>query len=260
MIPEALAAKWTAVIVDDEPPARRRLESLLERDEEIAVIASSGNPSEAVSLVVDRAPDLLFVDVQMPRVSGIDLVRQIPEELLPVVIFVTAYDEYAVSAFDLHAVDYVLKPVDARRFSVALARAKDRLRNEPAARASKPLHNLLASDTQCAAVDRIVVQSNQRMRLLRIEEIEWIAAAGNYVRVHAARRHYLLRETIGALENRLDPRRFVRIHRSTIVNIDYVHELVPRAFGDYLVYTRSGEELVLSRRYRNRVDPLLGKW
>jgi two-component system, LytTR family, response regulator len=259
MTPDPAAEKWTAIIVDDEPLARRRIEMLIERDDEISLIASTDDPDEVAALVIDRGPDLLLVDVQMPRVSGIDLVRRIRADLLPQVIFVTAYDEYAVSAFDLHAVDYVLKPVDAERFGVALNRAKKRLRLEHNEEGADAVRNLLASDAKSAALDRIAVQSNQRMRLLRLEEIEWIEAAGNYVRIHAAGRQYLLRESIGALENRLDPRRFVRIHRSTIVNIDCVHELVPRAFGDYLVYTRAGEQLVLSRRYRNRVNPLIGK-
>jgi two-component system LytT family response regulator len=254
----AVSEKWTAIVVDDEPPARRRIEALLERDPDVAVVAASGDVDAVGPLIAGHAPDLLFMDVQMPGVSGIELVRAIPSELLPLVIFVTAYDEYAIAAFDLHAADYVLKPVDADRFCLALQRAKERLRLLHG-KASDPVRNFLASGATASTLDRIAVQSNQRMRLLRVEEIEWIEAAGNYVRVHAARRHYLLRESIGALEGRLDPRRFVRIHRSTIVNIDHIHELVPRAFGDYLVYTRGGEELVLSRRYRSRVDPLIGR-
>jgi len=251
------AELWSAVIVDDEQPARRRLENLLAREGDVAVVGSTDDPEDALSLIAAQRPDLLFVDVQMPRVTGIDLVRMIPAESLPLVVFVTAYDEYAVSAFDLNAVDSVLKPVDAERFHVAVERAKRRPGLETAEQNSG-LRRLLDSTTPAGA-DRIVVESNQRMRLLRVDEIEWIQAAGNYVRLRAGGREHTLRESIGVLEQRLDSRRFVRIHRSTIVNIDFIHELVPRAFGDYLVYMRGGTELVMSRRYRARLAPPLRK-
>jgi two-component system LytT family response regulator len=240
-----------AMIVDDEPLARERIRDLLATDPEVAVEIECADGVEAVDAIREHAPDLLFLDVQMPERDGFDVVAEVGVDAVPAIVFVTAYDRYAVRAFEVHAVDYLLKPFDEERFREAVTRAKRRARrgrDEVDAR----IRAAIAELRPCY-VDRITVRSGERLLLVRAEEIDWIEAEGNYVKLHAGAETHMVRETIGGLEARLDPARFARTHRSTIVNLDRVREIEPTFHGDYRVVLRNGTKLPLSRTYRDRV-------
>jgi two-component system, LytTR family, response regulator len=249
------------LIVDDEPLARSRLRALLEREEDITVVGECGDGNEAVAAIRELQPDLLFLDVQMPALDGFGVLEAVGGDRVPAVIFVTAYDKYAIQAFEVHALDYLLKPFDRERFHLALERARAQLQREETVAASERLLALL-EDAQAQAakkpLQRLVIKSGGRVFFLRVEEIDWIEAAGNYVRLHVARETHLLRETMNALETRLDPEQFVRIHRSTIVHLDRIQELQPWFHGDYKVILRDGTQLTLSRGYRQKLQELLG--
>jgi two-component system LytT family response regulator len=244
-----------AIVVDDEPLARERLCDLLRSDAEVDVVAVCADGVEAVAAVRDLSPDLCFLDVQMPESGGFDVVTEIGVDRMPVVIFVTAYDHHALRAFEAHALDYLLKPFDEARFRAALERAKTHVRNARAASLGERLASLVEElRPQREHLDRVAVRSSGRLVLLKWTEIDWIAAEGNYVRLHAGDASHLLRETIGALEARLDPRQFMRIHRSTIVNLDRVREVQPLFHGEHRVVLDDGTKLTLSRGYRDRLS------
>lgn len=241
-------------IVDDEPLARARIARLLAREPGFAVAAEHGDARAAIDALAAEPPDLLFLDVQMPEVDGFELLAALPGAALPPVIFVTAHDAYAVRAFELHALDYLLKPVTATRFHAAVAHARGRL--APGGQTAE-LRRLLAY-VEASRPDRIAVKSAAGTTLLRTEEIDWIESADNYAQVHAGAQSYLLRESMQALEARLDPSRFARIHRRTIVNLDRIRELRPIFAGDWQVVLSSGTRLRLSRTYRERLQEKLG--
>jgi two-component system, LytTR family, response regulator len=246
------------LIVDDEPLARARLRALLEREPDVQVAGESGDGVQAITAVEALRPDLVFLDVQMPALDGFGVLEALGEPL-PAVVFVTAYDRYALRAFEVHALDYLLKPFDRERFRRALERARATLQRDESLAVNRKLLELLddVRPTRKAA-PRLVVKTAGRVFFLRPEEIDWVEAAGNYVKVHVGREDHLLRETMSALEGRLDADRFVRIHRSTLVNLDRVKELQPWFHGDYKVILRDGTELTLSRGYRPKLQELLG--
>ena len=247
-----------AVVVDDEPLARQRLRKLLKGDPEIELVAECADGAEAITAICRHAPDLVFLDVQMPEVDGFEVLRSVGPARMPLVVFVTAYDRYALRAFDVHALDYLLKPFDRERFAAALERAKQRLRGERRAEAGRKTLALLASlRPDAAPLERLVIRSGGRVFLLRVGEIDWFEAEAKYVRVHAGKASHLFRQAIGALEPRLDPRRFARIHRSTIVNLDRVKLLEPTFHGDYCVVLHDGTRLTLSRGCRTKLAELL---
>jgi two-component system LytT family response regulator len=248
------------LIVDDEPLARTRIRSLLEREPDVQVVGESGDGQQAVALVNELRPDLLFLDVQMPALDGFGVLEALAADRLPAVIFVTAYDRYAIRAFDVHALDYLLKPFDRERFARALARARVQLQRDEKIAATEKLLSLLedVQSQQKKPLQRFVIKSAGRVFFLRLEEIDWIEAAGNYVKLHVGTDDHLLRETMNALEGRLNPEQFVRIHRSTIVNLDRIQELQPWFHGDYRVILRDGTQLTLSRGYRQKLQELLG--
>jgi len=244
--------------VDDEPLARQRLRKLLKGDPEIDLVAECANGPDAIIAISEHAPDLVFLDVQMPEVDGFDVLQAIRPPRMPLVVFVTAHDRYALKAFDVHALDYLLKPFDRARFKAALERAKQRLRGDRRAEAGRQILALLeALRSSGTYLDRIVIRAGGRVILLRVEEIDWIEAETKYVHVHAGKNSYLFRQAIGALELRLDPRHFFRIHRSTIVNLDRVRVLEPWFHGDYHVVLRDGTQLTLSRGCRRKLAELL---
>jgi two-component system LytT family response regulator len=248
--------KIRAAIVDDEPLARERLRTLLLEEAEVEVVAECAEGSAAVKAIETHRPDVVFLDVQMPEMDGFAVLQALAPGRVPSVVFVTAYDKYALQAFDVHAVDYLLKPFDRDRFRRALARVRAAVL---AGEETTPrLLALLERLRREGRLDRLVVKSRGRIFFLRTGEIDWIEAAGNYVRVHAGKEAHLVRETLGALEEKLDHGRFARIHRSTIVNLDSVKELQPSFHGEYVVRLRDGTELVLSRGYRGRVRHLFG--
>ena len=241
-------------IVDDEPLARARIARLLAREPGLVIAAEHADARAAVGALAADPPDLLFLDVQMPELDGFELLAALPAAALPQVIFVTAHDDYALRAFERHALDYLLKPVTAARFHAAVAHARERLgRGETIAE----LRRMLAS-VDASRSDRIAVQSPAGTTLLRTEEIDWIEAADNYAQVHTGARSYLVRASMQALERRLGPARFARIHRGTIVNLDRVRELQPIFAGDWRVVLSSGAKLRVSRTYRGQLLERLG--
>ncbi len=253
------------LIVDDEPLARNRLRGLLSSDPEVAVVGEAEDGPAAVAAIRDQAPDLVFLDVQMPVLDGLEVVAAVGPDRMPPTVFVTAYDQYAVRAFEVSAVDYLLKPVDADRFAAALRRAKDHVGRRADAGVRDRLLALLADARRADApppapppADRLAVKSGGKVVFLRAEEIDWIEAAGNYSRLHVGKRAHLLRETMTALETRLDPKRFVRIHRSTIVNLERIRELQPYFHGDYIVLLHDGTQLTLSRTHRQKLHEVVG--
>ncbi len=278
--------KIRALIVDDEPLARERLRSLLREEPDIELSGEFENGSKAVAAIRKDAPDLLFLDVQMPEMDGFSVLQAIGPERVPAVIFVTAYDEYALRAFDANALDYLLKPFDQERFRRSLDRARSHLQLDRVSRVNDKLQTLmrylnidpnqLAQLPQSPAAglpatsrqgnghslappsDRLVVKSGGRVYFLKTDEIDWVEAAGNYVRLHVSKDSHLLRETMNGIEGKLDLRRFMRIHRSTIVNLERIKELQPWFHGDYVVLLRDGTRLTLSRGYRDKLQQVLG--
>ena len=248
-----------AIIVDDEPPARNKIRELLKTDPDVEIIDECSNGREAVQTIVAKSPDLMFLDIQMPELDGFGVIEAIGPDQLPAVIFVTAYDHYAVQAFEIHAVDYLLKPFDRQRFQTALDRAKTHIqpdhRKELNQQLNSILHDLRGPARQH---ERFVVKSGGRVFFLKNDEIDWIEAAGNYVRVHVGKEAHLLRETMNAIAKKLDPAFFIRIHRSTFVNIEKIKELQPWFHGEHVVILRDGTQLTMSRSYRNNLPELLG--
>ena len=251
--------KFRALIVDDEPLARRRIKQLLARDPDVEIAGEGGNGRDAIAAIQDLGPDLLFLDVQMPEIDGFDVLEAIDPAKLPFVIFVTAYDQYALRAFEVSAVDYLVKPFDRPRFERALQRAKSRLATERGSDLNRQTLALLEElKARSSHIERLVVKAGGRAFFLKTEEIDWIEAEGKYVRLHVGKESYLLREAISSMEAQLDPKRFPRIHRSTIVNIDRVRELQPWFHNEYRVILKDGTELMLSRSCRKRLGELLG--
>jgi two-component system LytT family response regulator len=248
------------LIVDDEPLARKRLRELLKDDSEIVIVGECANGAETLSATREVAPDLIFLDVQMPGIDGLAVSESLNGSGSPLVVFVTAYEQYAVRAFDAQAVDYLLKPFDRARFTRALGRAKERLREKDRYDVNRRILGLLSEiKDKPQYLDRLVIKNNDRVFVLKTDEIDWIEAEGNYVRIHFGKQSSLMRETLTRLAEQLDPRKFPRIHRSRLVNIDHIQELQPWSHRDWRIILRSGAELRLSRNYRDRLHQLLGK-
>ena len=251
--------KLRVLIVDDEPLARERLRVLLRDAPEVQVVGECGDGRRALAAIRRRRPDLLFLDVQMPELDGFAVLRALDPTELPAVIFVTAYDRYALRAFEVHALDYLLKPFDRERFHRALARARTQIERDRRGTLDARLLALL-EDLRPGRkrLERLVVKEGGRVFFLRAEEIDWVEAQGNYARLHIGRETHLVRETMARLEAGLDPKQFARIHRSTIVNLERVRELLPDFHGDSVVVLRDATRLTLSRGYRERFRELLG--
>lgn len=244
------------IIVDDEPLARARLRRLVQREEGFQCVAEFGDGGSALAAALAEPPDVLLLDVQMPEMTGLEVAAALPPAEAPVVIFVTAHDRFALAAFEAHAVDYLLKPVDPERLRVALARARRWLGE---GRGPDPQLAALVQDLPARGVplERLAVRDGAKIRLMRADEIDFLESDANYVKVHAGGRVYALRETMIALEARLDPRRFLRIHRSLLVRIDGVEELETGVQGDFLLKLRCGARLLSSRSYRQRIRDAL---
>jgi two-component system LytT family response regulator len=250
--------KLTTLIVDDEPLARERLLGLLAHESDIEVLGQCRDGEEAVSAIHERHPDLVLLDVEMPRMDGFEVIDTIGPDRMPMVIFVTAYDQHAIRAFQVRALDYLLKPFDRDRFSDALQRARTQIESQANGDLGRRLMALMKDLRRDAPkTDRIVVKSGGRLFFLRTDEIDWIEAAGNYVRLHVGSQAHLLRETMNGIEARLDPERFFRIHRCRIVNVERIQEMQPWLNGEYSVVLRSGVRLTLSRGYRERLQDKL---
>ena len=252
--------KIRALIVDDEPLARERLAKLLQDEPDIELAGECADGREALAVIRASAPDLVFLDVQMPELDGFGVVAALPKERMPAIIFVTAYDKFAVRAFEVNAMDYLLKPFDRERFQAALRRAIGQIhRNEPAA-ITRQLTQMLANlKAEFKPLERLAIKAEGRVLLIKIEDIDWIEAADNYVNIHVGNESHLHRETLTSLEGKLATKQFLRISRSTLVNVERIKELQPMFHGDYVVILCDGTKLSLSRGYRDRVSELLGK-
>lgn len=252
--------KIRAMVVDDEAMARERVVSMLKQEQDIELIGECSDGQQAVNAIAAQQPDLVFLDVQMPACDGFRVIEQVGPEKMPAVVFVTAYDEYAVRAFEVHALDYLLKPFGKERFQQALQHARTHVERRRAGDLGKRLMALVQDiKPEPQRLDRLVVKSAGRVFFLKTDDIVWIEAAGNYVRLHLAEDSHLFRETMNGIEARLDPRRFVRIHRSRIVNSDRIKELQPWFNGEYVVVLQNGTRLTLSRGYREKLQERLGR-
>lgn len=251
-------SKIRALIIDDEPLARERIRTLLSVEEDVEIIGECADGREAVSTIKKESPDLLFLDVQMPEMSGFEVLEKIGAERLPSIIFVTAYDHYALRAFDVHALDYLLKPFDRERFQTALRRARLEIERAQGGHLQERLLLLLADlKVEQKYLERLVIKDAGRVFFLRTEEIDWIESAGNYVRLHVARESHLLRETMNTLESRLNSAKFLRIHRTTIINVERIRELHPLFRGEYILVLRDGTRLTSGRAYKEKLQELL---
>jgi len=245
------------LIVDDEPLAREGLRMLLADDPDISAVQEAKNGSEAVQCIRTARPDLVFLDVQMPEVDGFSVVHQIGPEQMPAVVFVTAHDQYAIRAFEINAIDYLLKPVTAERFGQSLARAKARLRSSEADQESRQILSLLETIASPPRyLKRMAVQSAGKTTFVGVEDVDWIRAAENYVELHVAQACHLLHVAMNTLEKSLDPETFVRIHRSLIVNLRQVKQIQPASHGEYVLLLNSGVRLQSGRTYHERIKAL----
>jgi two-component system, LytTR family, response regulator len=248
-----------ALVVDDEPLARERVATLLKGEPDVEIAAECRDGQEAVDAIVALEPDLVFLDIQMPGVDGFEVIKAIGPERMPLVIFVTAYDQHAIHAFEVRALDYLLKPFDRDRFARALARARVQIEGRETGDLGRRLLALVQEIRPGPPrSDRLVIKAGGKLCFLRTGEIDWIEAAGNYAKVHVGGDAHLLRETMQTLEGRLDPDQFIRIHRSRIVNIERIKEMQPWLNGEYVVVLKDGVKLTLSRGYREKLQERLG--
>jgi two-component system LytT family response regulator len=271
-----LNRKIRALVVDDESLAREALLVMLDDDPEIEVIAECRNGKEAVTVIREQSPDVVFLDIQMPEMDGFQVVEEVGAMRMPVTIFVTAYDKHALRAFEAHALDYLLKPFDHDRFNTALQRAKTFVRQQKLGDISESLFAVLR-DLQSKngeppsgtdnrrperaahpePIDRVVIKSGGRIYFLKTEEIDWVEGAGDYLTLHSGSQTHLIRETMGNFHSKLDPQKFLRIHRSTIVNIERIKDIRPLYKGEYVITLTSGIGLRASRGYRHELQQLL---
>jgi two-component system LytT family response regulator len=246
------------LIIDDEPLARQSVRRFLKYHPDIEVLEECGDGQSAVDAILAHKPELIFLDVQMPELDGFAVVNRIGIDRMPATIFITAYDQYALAAFDANALDYLLKPFGRARFDRALRRAREQLSRHGDRESIKRFLDAIESiESQRNYIDRLPVTENGRILFVKAQDIEWIESAGNYARLHAQSRHHDIRETLTNLERKLNPREFVRIHRSAIVNLQYVKEVYPWFHGYHLVVLKSGQKLRMSR-YQKQVAERFG--
>jgi two-component system LytT family response regulator len=253
------ALRIRALVVDDEPLAREMIREMLATDSEVEVVGECGNGREAIEAIKTSTPDLVFLDVQMPELGGFEVLASLDPNTTPYVIFVTAFDQYAVRAFEVHALDYLLKPFDRERFEVAWQRAKAQIKLDRTSRRDQDIIALLEElKAGPRYLERLVIKNGGRVFFMHVQDIYCIEAEGNYVRVYDNQKGYLLRETISSLEEQLDPKQFLRIHRSAIVKIDRIKEMQPWFHGEYRIIMENGKQLALSRNYRANLQEAVG--
>jgi two-component system, LytTR family, response regulator len=255
--------KIRTLIVDDEPIAREGLRSLLAAEPIIEVVGECRNGREAIKAIREQTPDLIFLDVQMPKMSGFDVIAEVGPDRMPAVVFVTAYDQYAIKAFEIDAMDYLLKPFDEERFQKTIERIKQYFQHGEYRSISARLEALLKhldhdESKRTERAGRLVIKTAGRIFFINDYEIDWIEASGNYVKLHVGDKAHLLRETMDGMADRLPPEKFIRIRRSVIVNIESIKELRPLFKGEYQIILRDGTELTSSRRFREHLNQLLG--
>jgi two-component system LytT family response regulator len=267
----AMNRKIWALIVDDEPLAHKALRSMLKDDPEMEVIVGCLDGNEAVQIIREQSPDVVFLDIQMPEMDGFQVIEEVGVKLMPVTVFVTAFDKHALRAFEAHAIDYLLKPFDHDRFNTALQRAKTQVRQRKLGEINeslfavlkdlKPESNELDLKTEKVlhkeAIDRVAIKASGRVYFLKVEEIDWVESAGDYLSLHAASKTHLIRETMENFHAKLNPQKFLRIHRSFVVNIERIKDIQPFFKGDYVITLVSGKRLKSSRSYRHEIQALL---
>jgi two-component system LytT family response regulator len=245
------------VIAEDEPLARKKLRLLLGSESGIQILAECVDGLQTIEAVKTHKPDLLMLDIRMPDLDGFEILSKLPRDGMPFVIFTTAYDRYAVRAFEAHALDYLLKPFDQERLHQALTRARAELLKADREATHRILDYLSETSRETRVDQRIVIKAGGRVVFLNVDELDWLEAAGNYVRLNVGNQSYVLREGIGQISRRLDPAQFIRIHRSTMVNVRRIKELQPVNSGEYIVVLKDGKELSCSRGYRTELQRLV---
>ena len=249
-----------ALIADDESLARKFIRQMLKDDHDIEIVGECGNGREAVAMIKKQNPDLVFLDVQMPEMDGFAVLESIGTERLPEIIFATAYEQYAIRAFELHALDYLLKPFDQARFKDAIKHAKERFRTERRNEGRRQISALLESiKNKQQYLDRLMIKAAGRITFLSIDEIIWIEADDKYVHLHTGKITPMVRQTLSAMETQLDPKKFRRVHRSAIVNVGRIKELQPLFSGEHSILLEDGTKLTLSRNYKDKLFEFLGK-
>jgi two-component system LytT family response regulator len=254
------SARIRALIADDEALARKFIRRMLKDDHDVEIVGECSNGKETVAMIRKESPDLVFLDVQMPEMDGFAVLEAIGVERLPEIIFATAYEQYAIRAFELHALDYLLKPFDQTRFKEAIRHAKERFRSERQKEGRMQITALLESiGNKPPYLDRLVIKAGGRITFLRTTDINWIEADDKYVHLHTSKASPMIRQTLGAMEAQLDPKKFRRVHRSAIVNIERIKELQPLFSGEHSILLEDGTKLTLSRNYKEKLFELLGK-
>ena len=250
------------LVVDDEPLARDYIRRLLKDDDQIEIVGEAGNGRDAVRLINEQKPELIFLDVQMPEMDGFTVLNNLEPDILPTVIFTTAYEAYAIRAFEIHALDYLLKPFDDHRFAQAVRHTKERLsrRHSEKPAESEQIKELLENINDTPQyLERFLIKSNGRIVFLKTKEIDWIKSDDKYVYLHFGKSSHLVRQSLSQMKTQLDPKLFVQIHRSAIVNIERIKELQPMFNGEYNLLLENGAEVPLSRNYKSKLFDLLGK-
>lgn len=249
-----------ALIIDDEPLLRERVRTLLTEYRDIELVGECRDGQEAANMILAERPDLIFLDIQMPELDGFEVIKAISDEYLPAIVFITAFDEYAIRAFEVNAIDYLLKPINESRFEQAMQRTIDRLkqpdRHEPDF--DRKLQDLISGlRTSQSYTTRFVVRSGSKLSFVRASDVDWIDVADNYVRLHVSGREHLVRDTLKSVESQLNPEMFVRVHRSIIINLDRVESVEPYFHGEYVITIKDGARLRTSRSYSERLRTLL---
>src|SRR5215472_369664 len=253
-------APLRALIADDEALARRLIRRMLKDDHDVEIVGECSNGKEAVPMIRKENPDIVFLDVQMPEMDGFAVLASIGTERLPEIIFTTAYEQYAIRAFELHALDYLLKPFDQARFKDAIKYAKERFRSGRQSDGRMQISALLENvKNKRQYLERLVIKAGGRITFLRTNEINWIEADDKYVHLHTSKAKPMVRQTLSAMEAQLDPARFRRVHRSAIVNVERIAELQPLFSGEHSILLQDGTRLTLSRNYRDKLFDLLGR-
>jgi two-component system LytT family response regulator len=256
----APAERLCILVVDDEAPARQRLVDLLKKDPQVGGVSEAANGKAAVEIIGREAPDLVFLDVQMPELDGLQVIETVGAAAMPLTVFVTAYDQHAIRAFEANALDYLLKPFSDERWEAALARAKTRLDECNLREFGRSVLHMLATRSELGRyIDRLVVKGSGTTRFIRVADIDWIEGAGVYVSLHAAGKEFLYRSALNELAGHLDPLRFIRVHRSAIVNIDSILQLQPISHGEFEIVLKDGHRSRLSRTYRTQLEKRLGQ-
>lgn len=249
-----------ALIADDEALARKFIRGILKQDHEVELVGECSNGKDAVAMIRRHKPDVVFLDIQMPEMDGFKVLETLRLEHLPEIVFTTAYESYAIRAFELHALDYLLKPFDQVRFKAALKHVKERIHSQQLEDSRLQIGTLLESiKAQPAHLDRVVIKADGRITFLNTREIDWIEADDKYVHLHTREGSRMVRQTLGAMETQLDPTKFIRIHRSAIVNVERIKELQPLFSGEHSIHLENGTKLTLSRNYKDKLFGLLGK-